>query len=363
MELTCVVGARPNFMKVAPILDAARAAPGVTCRLVHTGQHYDERMSTLFFAELGLPQPDVYLGVGSGSHAVQTAKVMMACDEVLDAHPADVLLVVGDVNSTLACALVAAKRSIPVAHVEAGLRSGDRTMPEEINRILTDQISDYLFTTEATAKDNLLREGVPADRIHFVGNVMIDTLLHHREAARKSGIADRLCLRARQYAVCTMHRPSNVDSLDAAAVTVEAITELCLRLPTVLPLHPRTGAKLHSFGLLERLERMSNLRIVEPLGYLDFLSLLDQARVVVTDSGGVQEETTILGVPCLTFRENTERPVTVTEGTNRLVGRDVTKLVEGLGDVLEGRFKAGFVPSLWDGNAAERILSILCGSR
>jgi len=359
MRLICVVGARPNFMKVAPILEGAAAFPTIECTLVHTGQHYDERMSTLFFRELGLPQPDVYLGVGSGSHAAQTARVMLAFDEVLDTVPADWILVVGDVNSTLACSLVAAKRGVSVGHVEAGLRSGDRTMPEEINRILTDQLSDALFTTEREAEAHLAGEGIAPDRIHFVGNVMIDTLLRHRDSARARGFPRTLGLGPGEYAVCTLHRPSNVDEPAAAENTVAALDHLVRRLRTVLPLHPRTRARLASFGLLERLESMSGLVLVEPLGYLDFLALMDGARVVLTDSGGIQEETTVLGVPCLTFRENTERPVTVTQGTNTLVGTNPERVGAALDRLLAGELPAGRIPELWDGGSAKRILQVL----
>lgn len=359
MRLTCVVGARPNFPKVAPVMAAAAERPDIRCRLVHTGQHYDERMSDLFFQELGMPAPDDYLGVGSGSHAAQTARVMLAFEEALDAAPADVVLVVGDVNSTLACALVAAKRGIAVAHVEAGLRSGDRTMPEELNRILTDQLSDYLFTTERPAAANLRAEGIPEERIHFVGNVMIDTLLRNRERARNRDLPARLGVSPRGYALCTLHRPSNVDSPSAAENTVRALEALSRRLPVVLPLHPRTRARLREFELLNRVERLPGIALTEPLGYLDFLALMDGARVVVTDSGGVQEETTALGVPCLTFRENTERPITITEGTNQLVGLDPERLGRALDAVLAGDSPQGRVPELWDGRAAERILEVL----
>jgi UDP-N-acetylglucosamine 2-epimerase (non-hydrolysing) len=361
MRLMCVVGARPNFMKIAPILSAAAKRPEIETRLVHTGQHYDERMSQLFFDELGLPRPDVYLGVGSGSHAAQTARVMLAFDEALDAGPADVVLVVGDVNSTIACALVAVKRGIRVAHVEAGLRSGDRTMPEEINRVLTDQISDYLFTTERSAADNLAAEGIPAERIHFVGNVMIDTLLRHRDRARRSDILKRLRREPRSYAVCTLHRPSNVDTAAAAENTVRALEVLAARLPVVFPIHPRTRAKLAEFGLLERVEALPRQQIIEPLGYLDFLALTDQAKAVFTDSGGIQEETTVLEVPCLTFRENTERPITVTEGSNQLIGLSPDRLAAALDELLAGNTPAGRVPELWDGSAAERIIAALAG--
>ncbi|MGV3722649.1 MAG: non-hydrolyzing UDP-N-acetylglucosamine 2-epimerase, partial [Actinomycetota bacterium] len=359
MRITCVVGARPNFPKVAPILAAAKQRADMACRLVHTGQHYDERMSKLFFDELGLPTPDAYLGVGSGSHAAQTARVMLAFEETLEAAPADVVLVVGDVNSTLACALVAAKRGIGVAHVEAGLRSGDRTMPEELNRIVTDQLSDYLFTTERTAAANLEAEGIPAERIHFVGNVMIDTLFRNRERASSRPLPRQLGVSTREYALCTLHRPSNVDTLAAATNTVRALEILASSLPVVLPLHPRTRSRLQDFDLLSRVERLPGVRITEPLGYLDFLALMDGARVVVTDSGGVQEETTALGVPCLTFRENTERPITVTEGTNQLIGMDPQRLASALDALLHGSPAPARVPELWDGHASERILDVL----
>ncbi len=359
MRITCVVGARPNFMKVTPILTYAAGLPDVRCRLVHTGQHYDERMSALFFSELHLPEPDSYLGVGSGSHAVQTATVMLKFEDELNAHQADLVLVVGDVNSTLACALVAVKRHIPVAHVEAGLRSRDLSMPEEINRILTDHISAYLFTTDRDAGCNLLSEGIPAERIHFVGNVMIDTLLGHRKHARRSDVLKRLSLEPRDYAVCTMHRADNVDTVEAAGRTLNALAILTDRLPVILPLHPRTRSRWSSFGLLGRLDRCRNLTITDPLGYLDFLALMDNAALVLTDSGGIQEETTILGVPCLTFRENTERPITVSEGTNQLVGLDLVRLATAIDEVLSGEIVEGRTPELWDGQAAARILHVL----
>jgi UDP-N-acetylglucosamine 2-epimerase (non-hydrolysing) len=358
MDLVCIVGARPNFIKIAPILAAGRAA-GLRCRLVHTGQHYDEKMSGLFFEELELPRPDDYLGVGSGSHAAQTARVMLAFDEVLDSRPADAVLVVGDVNSTLACALVAVKRGLPVAHVEAGLRSGDRAMPEEINRIVTDQVSRLLFTTEASASENLAAEGIPAVRVHFVGNVMIDTLLRHRERARRSPLPGRLGLTERGYALCTLHRPSNVDTPEAAENTLRALEAVAARLPLVLPLHPRSRARLEGFGLLSRLEGRREVRLLEPLGYLDFLALMDGARLVFTDSGGIQEETTALGVPCFTFRDTTERPITVTHGTNQLLGTDPRAVEVAVDRLLAGKSPAGRIPPLWDGRTAERIVDVL----
>jgi UDP-N-acetylglucosamine 2-epimerase (non-hydrolysing) len=365
MHVTCVVGARPNFMKVAPILSAAEIWPDVRTRLVHTGQHYDERMSDLFFDQLGLPHPDVHLGVGSGSHAAQTARVMLQFDEALEQSPTDLVIVVGDVNSTLACALVAVKRNIAVAHVEAGLRSGDRRMPEEINRVLTDQISDLLFTTERSAADNLRAEGIAAEKIHFVGNVMIDTLYRHRERARQSDVLSRLGLTERRYAVSTLHRPSNVDTETAALNTVLALEEVARRLPVVVPLHPRTLAKLEEFRLLERLQGWPSVRILEPLGYFEFLALVDRSTLVFTDSGGIQEETTALGVPCLTFRDSTERPITITHGTNRLVGLDPIRVAAALDDLMSGHARQVSVPELWDGHAAERIWAVLrqaCGS-
>ena len=363
LRVTCVVGARPNFVKAASIVHAARARSEICLRLVHTGQHYDERMSALFFRELGLPEPDAYLGVGSASHAVQTARVLEAFDSDLDHYPADCIVVVGDVNSTLACALVAAKRGVRVAHVEAGLRSRDRSMPEEINRILTDQLSDDLFTTERSAGANLLQEGIPEERIHFVGNVMIDTLLRQRERARRNDVLQRLGFAPRTYAVCTLHRPSNTDTLESASNCIAALELLSARLPVVFPVHPRTRASLASLRLLERLQQMPALCVIEPLGYLEFLALMDQARLVFTDSGGIQEETTALGVPCLTFRDTTERPITVTDGTNHLVGVDPLRTGTTADGILAGAVAKGAVPELWDGHAAERILEVLTQSR
>jgi UDP-N-acetylglucosamine 2-epimerase (non-hydrolysing) len=363
LRLTCVVGARPNFVKIASIVQAARALPEIQLRLVHTGQHYDERMSAVFFKELHLPEPDAYLGVGSASHAVQTARVLEAFDLELDRHPADCVIVVGDVNSTLACALVAVKRGVRVAHVEAGLRSRDRSMPEEINRVLTDQISHDLFTTERSATSNLLQEGIAAESIHFVGNVMIDTLLQQREAARRSDIVNRLGLSPRGYAVCTLHRPGNTDTVDSATNSIRALEMLSARLPVIFPVHPRTRASVAGLGLLDLLEQMPGLRLIEPLGYLDFLALMDQARLVFTDSGGIQEETTLLGVPCVTFRDTTERPITITEGTNQLVGLDPARTAAAADSILAGTGAKGRVPELWDGRAAERILEVLRRSR
>ena len=358
MQLTFVVGARPNFMKVAPLLMAARRRR-LGCRLVHTGQHYDEQMSDRFFDELELPRPDAYLGVGSATHAVQTARVMAGFDDELERHPADAVVVVGDVNSTLACALVAAKRDVAIAHVEAGLRSGDRRMPEEINRVLTDHLADWLFTTEPSAEENLVAEGIPRSRVHFVGNVMIDTLLRHRQRALGRSVLAEFGLAPGEYALCTLHRPSNVDTPDDARNTVKALRQVAARLMTVVPLHPRTQARLRGFGLLAALESSKRLLVTDPKGYLDFLALMSQARLVFTDSGGIQEETTALGIPCLTFRESTERPVTVTHGTNQLLGVDPERTGRAVDEVLAGHGPDGRIPALWDGRAAERILGVL----
>ena len=358
LNLTFIAGARPNFMKVAPLIHAARACSDVDAALIHTGQHYDEHMSAQFFRDLDLPHPDVHLEVGSGSHAVQTARVMTAFDKTLDDRPTDIVVVVGDVNSTIACALVATKRGVKVAHVEAGLRIRDRRMPEEINRILTDQISDFLFTTERDAAVNLRAEGIGDEKIFFVGNVMIDTLLKHRVVAReRATVLTRLGITPRKYAVCTLHRPSNVDSPESAARTLEAVAELAKRLKVVLPLHPRSAKQFQQFGLLDSL-RASAL-VIEPLGYLDFLALVDHARLVLTDSGGIQEETTVLGVPCMTFRENTERPITITNGTNRIVGLDPRRVASATDEIMSSAAPEQRVPELWDGHAAERIIATL----
>lgn len=358
LRMMLVAGARPNFMKVAPIWHAAQRRNDIDVILVHTGQHYDPNMSDVFFTELGLPRPDEFLGVGSGTHAEQTAKVMLAFEPVLHKHQPDVVVVVGDVNSTLACALVAVKLGIRVAHVEAGLRSEDRSMPEEINRVATDAISDYLFTSSRDADANLLREGIPAERIFFVGNVMVDTLLAHREQAiQKSSILNRLGTGEGEYAVMTLHRPSNVDSDDALQRMVEIILLAQQRLPVVFPLHPRTRTRLG-----ERVEHLTNagVTLTEPLGYLDFLRLMCSARVVLTDSGGIQEETTVLGIPCLTLRENTERPVTLTQGTNHLVGTRPEHVIPVLDRVLSQESSKRYtVPEGWDGYAAQRIVEIL----
>jgi len=356
----CVVGARPNYMKMAPLLRAFAAEPAMPrALLVHTGQHYDFALNERLFADLDLPAPDVNLEVGSGSHAVQTAEVMKRFEPLLDAHAPSCVVVVGDVNSTLACSLVAAKREVPVAHVEAGLRSFDRTMPEEINRVLTDQIADLLYTTERGALDNLTREGIDPARVHFVGNLMIDSL----RAALPRAVPPARTLAAEGhpaalieigFGLVTLHRPSNVDAPDTLAALLEALTTISQRLPLVWPMHPRTRASIERFGLTEAL-RAPALVCLPPQGYLEMVGLMNDATVVLTDSGGVQEETTALGVPCLTLRENTERPITVEQGTNRLVGRDFQAL-HGLVDaILAGGGKRGQLPELWDGRTAGRI--------
>jgi len=354
-----VCGARPNFMKIAPLAAAYRAFPAIESLLVHTGQHYDDNMSRLFFDELGIPRPDINLEVGSASQAAQTAEIMKRFEPVVLEHRPTAVLVVGDVNSTIACALVAAKLGVKVVHVEAGLRSFDRSMPEEINRLLTDAISDLLFVSEPSGVRNLRAEGISADKILFVGNVMIDTLLAHRKRAEESRALEQLGLEDGRYALLTLHRPSNVDDPEVLAALFGAFERMAERTPVVFPVHPRTRKNLERFGLLARIGCRPGLRLVEPLGYLDFLKLMAHSRLVLTDSGGIQEETTILKVPCVTLRENTERPVTVEVGTNRLVGRNPEAIVAAHEDVLAGRWPSGGTPELWDGRAAERIARAL----
>ncbi len=359
MRVACVVGARPNFMKIAPVIEAMKAFPSLTPFLIHTGQHYDEAMSKVFFDELGLPKPDVYLGVGSASHTQQTAKVMTALEDLVLAEKPDYMLVVGDVNSTLAASLVASKLRIRLGHVESGLRSFDRDMPEEINRLVTDAVADDLYTSCADAEPNLLREGVDPARIHFVGNVMIDSLVHHRERAAQSAVLEDLGLARRGFILVTLHRPSNVDVPETFRGILGALGRLSEEKPVIFPVHPRTRKRIAEFGLEPVLAAHPQVRLVDPLGYLDFLKLQDNAALVVTDSGGIQEETTYMGVPCLTVRLNTERPVTVTEGTNELVGVDPEKIVSAGTAALSGSGKTGRIPELWDGKAAERIAQVL----
>jgi UDP-N-acetylglucosamine 2-epimerase (non-hydrolysing) len=354
-----IVGARPNFMKIAPIAAAlAGQRDRLTSTIIHTGQHYDDQLSKVFFDDLGIPRPDVNLEVGSASQAQQTAGIMAAFEPVLLERRADLVLVVGDVNSTIACALVAVKLGVPVAHVEAGLRSFDRTMPEEVNRVLTDQISELLFTTEASAETNLQREGVSADKIHFVGNVMIDSLLAHRDRARALGVHDTLRLKPREYGLLTLHRPSNVDDPGVFERLMGAIGDIAEDVPIVFPVHPRTRPVVGRSPVTDALARRGRLRLVDPLGYLEFIALMEQAKIVLTDSGGIQEETTILGVPCLTLRENTERPVTVTHGTNRVAGTRPESIVAAWRDVQAHAYTPAS-PPLWDGGAARRIVDVL----
>ena len=362
----CIVGARPNFMKMAPILRAFSAhVPAIPALLVHTGQHYDASMSDKLFADLRLPSPDINLEVGSGSHAVQTAEVMKRFEPTLDEHKPACVLVVGDVNSTLACTLVSVKKGIPVVHVEAGLRSYDRKMPEEINRVLTDQVADRLYTTERSAEANLVREGVDAARVCFAGNVMIDSLLSNREHARlasatlrEHGIDPALLDHPRGYGVVTLHRPSNVDQADTLSALLGVLAEVAGELPLVFALHPRTRANIDRFGL-QSLLKPERMAMLPPQGYLEMVGLMQGATLVLTDSGGLQEETTALGVPCLTMRESTERPITVDEGTNTMVGADVQAIRAGVAGILAGHGKRGRVPELWDGHAAERIAADL----
>lgn len=361
MKIINICGARPNFMKIAPLMRAYRQHPAIEAMIVHTGQHYDEKMSDLFFRELEIPEPDINLEVGSGSHAAQTAEIMKRFEPVVIEQRPDWVVVVGDVNSTIACALVAKKLGVRVAHVEAGLRSFDRTMPEEINRLLTDAISDLLFVSERSGIENLRREGVDGDKVHFVGNVMIDTLRSNLEKAERSSILSNLGLEPGRCNVVTLHRPSNVDNADSLGRIADALGVIQADLPTVFPMHPRTRNNLQKLGLADRFTAMKQLRIVEPVGYLDFLKLMGRAAVVLTDSGGIQEETTILGVWCLTLRDNTERPATITNGTNRLVGNDPAKVIAAYKECRKSPPAKTMVPEKWDGHAAERVARILAG--
>jgi UDP-N-acetylglucosamine 2-epimerase (non-hydrolysing) len=359
LKILNIVGARPNLPKIAPLMREMQRHPEIDPILVHTGQHYDEKLSDIFFRQMGIPAPHVNLEVGSGSHASQTAEILKRVEPVLIERTPDLVLVVGDVNSTIAVSLAAVKLGIPVAHVEAGLRSFDRTMPEEINRVLTDAIADYLFVTEEDAIAQLLKEGRPRKAIHFVGNVMIDSLRHFLPVAQQSAIGADLGLKNgagwSRFGVLTLHRPSNVDSTEKLSQLLGAIDALAAEMPIIFPVHPRTQQHLAQAGIRHH----PQLRLIPPVGYLDFLCLLSKSALVLTDSGGIQEETTALGVPCLTLRENTERPITITEGTNMLVGTDPAKIVAAARDALAGKGKAGRIPPLWDGHAAERIVDIL----
>jgi UDP-N-acetylglucosamine 2-epimerase (non-hydrolysing) len=358
--LYLVAGARPNFMKLAPMVRALdRRSDAFTYRIVHTGQHYDREMSDVFFEELGIPKPDHHLGAGGGSHAQQTAKVMVAFEELCQAERPAAVVVVGDVNSTLACSIVAKKLGIPVAHVEAGLRSGDLAMPEEINRLVTDAISDWFFVTEPSGEANLLREGKPIEAVHFVGHVMVDNVLYQRDELQRSPLTSGASLEFKaknpRYGVVTLHRPSNVDDPAVFARVASALRKVSQELPLAFPVHPRTRANLEKFGI----DLGPGVALLPPLAYMEFLNLWKDAAVVLTDSGGLQEETTALDVPCITLRKNTERPVTVTEGTNVLVGSDPLLIEDAVRTVLDGKGKTGRRPHLWDGRAAERTVEIL----
>ena len=360
IKIICVCGARPNFMKIAPIMRAFEAAGNFETLLVHTGQHYDENMSRLFFDDLRIPKPDINLEVGSASHAVQTAEIMKRFEPVVLDFKPDYVLVVGDVNSTIACGLVAVKLGVKLIHVEAGLRSFDWTMPEEINRILTDRISDLLFVTDQSGLDNLAKEGTDSNKVHFVGNVMADTLIVNREKAKKSDILSRLGLKEKGYAAITLHRPSNVDDLDKFTEITTAFEEIQKEIKLVFPMHPRTRSNIKGSELERRIKAMTNFILLGPIGYLDFLCLMSNAAFVMTDSGGIQAETTILGVPCMTLRENSEWSITLTEGTNRLVHIETEDIVKHYNEIKANNFTAkGKIPKLWDGKAAERIAEII----
>ena len=359
MHIHLVAGARPNFMKIAPLARALDARPELTYSIVHTGQHYDQNMSDVFFRELGIRQPDFHLGAGGGSHARQTARIMTAFEDVCLEHRPDMVLVVGDVDSTLACSVVAKKLKIAVAHVEAGLRSFDLDMPEEINRMVTDAISDYFFVTEEEGEANLLREGKDPNRVHFVGHVMIDNLFYQLGQLEKTDCSafatSAFKARHAEYGVVTLHRPSNVDDAETLGRIFTALNDVSGKLPLIFPIHPRTRANMERFGLTPA----SGIHLAEPLPYMEFLHLWKDARVVLTDSGGLQEETTALGIPCLTVRENTERPITVSVGTNALVGTSVEAITSSAEKILAGKWKTGQQPRLWDGKAAERICDVL----
>lgn len=359
MKIINIIGARPNFMKIAPIMAAYDSCSNIEPILVHTGQHYDEKMSDLFFRQLGIPEPDINLGVGSASQAVQTAEIMKEFETVVLQHEPDAVLVVGDVNSTIACGLVAVKLSVKLVHVEAGLRSFDRSMPEEINRVLTDSISDLLFCTEQSGVDNLIHEGIPKEKIFLVGNVMIDTLLKNRAKAENSNVLNQLDLEGKDFAVLTLHRPANVDNVAAFARILDALEIIQGDMPVIFPAHPRTRRNLCSTSLWERVDAMVGLRLLDPVGYFDFLKLVSSAKIVLTDSGGIQEETTILKVPCLTLRENTERPITAEIGSNHVVGTETGRIIKAYRHAVDEGWREPQIPPFWDGCAAERIVNIL----
>ncbi len=360
LKVLNIVGARPNFMKIAPIVrEMKRRENEFQPLIVHTGQHYDAAMSDSFFADLGIPKPDYHLEIGSASHAVQTAKIMTAFEPVVVQEKPDWVLVVGDVNSTIACALVCSKLGVKVAHVEAGLRSGDLTMPEEVNRLLTDRISDLLLTPSPDGDENLLKEGIAPEKIKFVGNVMIDSLFYSLKLAENSSVRENLKITEKDYAVLTLHRPSNVDEKETFAELLDALVEIGEKIPVIFPAHPRTKSNIEKFGFSEKIQN-SNIKLIEPLGYLDFLRLYSGAKLVLTDSGGLQEETTALGIPCLTLRENTERPITIELGTNILAGTNRAKITHTVFDILSRKqIQDAKIPPLWDGKTAERICDCL----
>lgn len=361
-KIISVVGARPNFMKIAPLHRAFSKDSRIESIIVHTGQHYDEKMSDIFFNQLELPKPHYYLGIGGGSHTYQKANVMLEFEKIIESEKPDIVLVVGDVNPTPACSIVAVKMGITTVHVEAGLRSGDRTMPEEVNRIITDAICDHLFVTEQSGMINLAKENVPDEKVHFVGNVMIDSLKYYREKASKLKLSDiaGTAVNEKEYFLTTMHRPHNVDTAEGLEKILQIMRDLAARKKVVFPIHPRTSNNLKKYGLFDKLTAIENLILLEPQGYLQFLKLMDNAAIIITDSGGIQEETTYLQVPCLTFRDSTERPVTVEIGTNILMkDLDPKKVISRVDDILGGNAKKGIVPPLWDGNTSERIKDIL----
>lgn len=360
-KIDLIVGARPNFMKAAPVLEELRnRRTDWEIRLIHTGQHYDEKLSDLFFRQLGMLAPDINLGIGSDTHAKQTARIMVSLEEQFVQQQPDMVVVFGDVNSTIAATLVTSKLQIRLAHVEAGLRSFDRTMPEEINRILTDAVSDILFTTETEAELNLQHEGISQEKIYFVGNTMIDTLLKHKNYALKLDMPHQLHVQPKKYVVVTLHRPSNVDKGDSLRAIIDALIELSHMQPVIFPVHPRTLQRLHQFHLWQSAKAHPHLYLLEPQGYLEFIGLIASAGAVITDSGGVQEETTILGIPCITLRANTERPITISAGTNVLVGTDTKKMIEWTAHALKGEWPIPHTPpELWDGSAATRIVNVI----